>query len=131
MYSLHAHLLPLFKNACKKPGKEKEKGRHAKGAAYLLCRAHAWLLHQSRSIASSQPLPGHPQEAADTYRSYQGLFQQPVDDFAALDAVAAQVEERGDVWHALLSLQQHGLDWTTGSIIAEDGTARLACPVLC
>ncbi len=47
-----------------------------------------------------------------------------MDTLAALDALDAQVAERADVWRALLSLQTHVLDWTTGSVLAEDGTVR-------
>ena len=64
------------------------------------------------------------QEAAGEYNGFQALFGQPVDTLAALDALDAQVAERADVWRALLSLQTRVLDWTTGSILAEDGTVR-------
>ena len=47
-----------------------------------------------------------------------------MDTLAALDALDAQIAERADVWRALLSLQTHLLDWTTGSVLAEDGTVR-------
>ena len=47
-----------------------------------------------------------------------------MDTFAALDALDAQIAERADVWRALSSLQAHVLDWTTGSVLAEDGTVR-------
>jgi hypothetical protein len=66
------------------------------------------------------------QEAADTYRGYQALFGQAAETFPGLDAVAAQVAERADVWRALLALQQHALDWTSGTVLAEDGTVRPA-----
>ncbi len=67
------------------------------------------------------------QEAADTYRGYQALFGQAAETFPGLDAVAAQVAERADVWRALLALQQHALDWTSGTVLAEDGTVRPPC----
>ena len=65
------------------------------------------------------------QEAAGEYKGFQALFGQPVDTLAALDTLDAQVAERADVWRALLSLQTHVLDWTTGSVLAEDGTVCL------
>ena len=64
------------------------------------------------------------QEAAGEYKGFQALFGQPVDTLAALDALDAQAAERADVWRALQSLQTRVLDWTTGSVLAEDGTVR-------
>ncbi len=66
------------------------------------------------------------QAACITFMQFQELFGVAVGDSSAIKGAQSEAQAHYTVWKAMLDLQDHVIDWTTGTLLnAKDNSVRL------